>query len=201
MNVSDMNRNQSIDLILVAGITPLLAMTHTALTGFFAGLIILVLMFATACLSHLVQSYIPHERKWLAILLIAAILVGISNRIVEAFSPELHHIFGIYLPLLVVVPVCSFLPVEYVLKQKFADGMKHVGKITLIYFLTIGLFACLRELITSGTLLLDSAQILGPDYSVSFVTWNITLVSGVSGALLLAGVLLALLQYVRPATR
>jgi len=176
-------------------------MTHTALTGLFAGLIIFVLMITTPCLSHLVKPFVLHEQKWLAIILIAAILVGISSRIVEALSPELHHIFGIYLPLLVVVPVCSVMPTECVFKQKFTDGMKQAGKTALIYFLTILLFGCLREFIISGTLLSDSAQILGRDYSVALVTWNIALVSGVSGTLLLAGVLMALLQHVSPANR
>ena len=59
-------------------------MTHTALTGFVAGLILLVIMITMPCLSHLVKPFVPHEQKWLAVILIAAILVGISNRIVEA---------------------------------------------------------------------------------------------------------------------
>ena len=180
------------ELVILAGITPLLAMTQSALSGFFAGVFMIFIMLATTVISYMARPWVPHTRKWLVIMLIAATMVGISERLLESLLPELHQIYGLYLPLLTMVPLCSILPAENAFNTGFIVAMTRTGRICLVYFPVIFLFGCLRELMVSGSLFTDSALILGGDYSFQLIPLSMAILSQVSGALLLAGLLLAM---------
>ncbi len=197
MNISGMERNHALELVVIAALTPMLALTRTTLGGFLAGIVILVVVLLTASLVYWSKSLIPHRHKWLVILLISSTVVAATDRILLALSPDIHLSFGIYLPLLAVVPLCSILPAELAFTHGYTACLRASARLSMLLLFFVIVLGCLRELLGTGGVFTDARSLLGTGLVQGIGAWQAGGVTEVPGALLLAGLLLALIQYAR----
>lgn len=172
-----MQRTITPESLVIAGLTPLLAMTHSLLSAVVAGLLIALVTVLGVAALHLLRALVPARQRWPAAALLVAMFVGIMDRLVAVFIPDLHQQFGLYLPVLVAVPLCLLLPAE--IAYNADTGMaaaRQSLRLCLIYPVIMVVVGLLRELAAGG---------------------EMVMIAETAGALILVGLLLAAINRYR----
>jgi electron transport complex protein RnfE len=184
--------------LVIVGLTPLLAMTQSLLSAVVAGLLVALVTVPGLAAIHLLRALVPVRQRWLAATLLVAMFVGIMDRLVAVFMPDLHQLFGLYLPVLVVVPLCLLVPAEIAYStDTVTPAAWQTVRLCLIYLAMMSMVGMLRELAAGGMLFQDSEMITGTDFSIALAGGGMAMVAETAGALILIGLLLAVINRYR----
>lgn len=183
-------------MLTVAALTPLLALTNSLLLAAAAGLLTGIIMVLVTLLVSLSCSLVAAQQRWLVAGLIAAVVTGISGRLLSVYFLDLYEQLGIYLAVLVAVPATSILAAEFALKSGPRVACVTSMRSAVMLFGLFCVFGIVRELLAHGGLLMDSAVLMGTDVSLR-VASGLPLLSETAGALMIAGLLLAAVQATR----
>jgi electron transport complex protein RnfE len=143
------------------GLCPLLAVTGTATNGLGMGLATTVVMVASGLLISLLRGIITPQVRIPVFVLIIAVLVTLVDMSMNAWVHELHKVLGLFIPLIVTNCAIlgraeSFASRNTVMKSVF-DGLMMGSGFTF----ALVLLGAAREILGSGTLFDNAAQLLG----------------------------------------
>jgi electron transport complex protein RnfE len=183
----------------VLGLCPILAKSTTVLCGLAMGCATFFVLLMTISSVSICRRYIPFDFRLPLILIISVTWVLVLDFSMQAYFYELRESLGIYIPLLAMN--CFLLAqLEHTgLTRPPLGAITYALLIGLIMLVVIGAVGTLRELFGLGSLLRDSQAFLGEDYGIWFAdNGAYTVINKAPGVLLVLGLLLGLIKYIRP---
>ena len=137
---------------LILGMCPTLAVTNMAINGLVMGLATLFVLVGSAFFVSLIRKRVPSKIRIPVFIVIIATFVTVADYTLAAFTPTIHKVLGIYVPLIVVN--CIILG----RMEAFAKNQSLISSIIDALGMGIGftwgliLLGSIREIIGFGTL-------------------------------------------------
>ncbi|MBI5406561.1 MAG: electron transport complex subunit E [Nitrospirae bacterium] len=136
---------------LVLGTCPTLAVTTSATNGVGMGIATTFVLVASNIMISLLRKIIPDMIRIPAFIIVIASFVTIVDLMMAAFTPELHHALGIFIPLIVVNCIVLARAEAFASKngplRSTADGLGMGLGFTMVLIL----LGTLREILGNGT--------------------------------------------------
>lgn len=136
---------------LVLGTCPTLAVTTSAVNGVGMGIATTFVLVASNVMISLLRKIIPDMIRIPAFIIVIASFVTITDLMMAAFTPELHHALGIFIPLIVVNCIVLARAEAFASKngpiRSTADGLGMGIGFTIVLIL----LGSLREILGNGT--------------------------------------------------
>ena len=182
--------------ILLLGLCPALAVTHTFESAYIMGLsVIFVLLFSNLTVA-LIKSYVPENIEIPVFIIIIATFVTTVDMLIKAYTPDLHNTLGIYLPLITVNCIVLGRALAVASKAKVAVSIQDALGIGIGFMLAISAVALVREILAHNTITImnDLSNLTGYKmiYQVLPFNLNLSVFATPAGAFLTLGFLLAI---------
>ncbi len=136
---------------LVLGMCPTLAVTTSAINGVGMGIATAFVLTSSNIMISILRKIIPDMIRIPAFIIVIASFVTITDLMMAAFTPELHHALGIFIPLIVVNCIVLARAEAFASKSNIirstADGLGMGIGFTIV--LTI--LGSLRDFLGNGT--------------------------------------------------
>ena len=136
---------------LVLGMCPTLAVTTSAVNGVGMGIATAFVLVSSNIMISLLRKIIPDMIRIPAFIIVIASFVTITDLTMAAFTPELHHALGIFIPLIVVNCIVLARAEAFASKngplRSTADGLGMGLGFTIVLIL----LGSLREVLGNGT--------------------------------------------------
>lgn len=136
---------------LVLGMCPTLAVTTSAVNGVGMGIATTFVLVGSNVMISLLRKIIPDMIRIPAFIIVIASFVTITDLMMAAFTPELHHALGIFIPLIVVNCIVLARAEAFASKngplRSTADGLGMGLGFTIVLIL----LGSLREVLGNGT--------------------------------------------------
>lgn len=147
--------------VQMLGLCPLLAVSNTAINGLGLGLATLLVLACSNVTVSLIRNLVrPEVRVSVFVVVIAAIVTAVDLAM-NAFLFELHHILGIFIPLIVtncgIIGRAEAFASKHNVAESLLDGIM-MGSGFLIALVVLG---SVRELIGMGTLFSQAHLMFG----------------------------------------
>ena len=138
---------------LVLGTCPTMAITLAVTNGIGMGVAATAVLIGSNVIVSLIRKVIPDQIRIPCFIVVIAAFVTIVDKMMNAFTPDLHKVLGIFIPLIVVNCIIIARAEAYAYKNSvglsFADGLgMGIG-----FTVAITLISAIRELLGNGTLL------------------------------------------------
>src|SRR3989338_2792753 len=136
---------------LVLGMCPTLAVTTSAVNGVGMGIATTFVLVSSNIMISLLRRIIPDMIRIPAFIIVIASFVTITDLMMAAFTPELHHALGIFIPLIVVNCIVLARAEAFASKngplRSTADGLGMGLGFTIVLIL----LGSLKEILGNGT--------------------------------------------------
>ena len=136
---------------LVLGTCPTLAVTTSATNGVGMGIATTFVLVASNIMISLLRKIIPDMIRIPAFIIVIASFVTVTDLMMAAFTPELHHALGIFIPLIVVNCIVLARAEAFASKnniiRSIADGLGMGIGFTIVLIL----LGSVREILGNGT--------------------------------------------------
>lgn len=183
--------------ILALGLCPALAISTTVNNALGMSAAVLFVLLGSNIIISAMRKFIPNIMRIPTFIVIIATFVTMVNLVFHAYVPELHESLGIYLPLIVVNCIILGRAEAFASKNPVIRSIADALGIGIGFALALILISFLREILGTGSLLIDVTQgeeiaplftlpVLGKHPLAIFVL--------PSGAFLVIGLLMALFR-------
>lgn len=167
-------------LVQLLGLCPLLAVTNNVINGLGLGLATIITLTCSNFIVAFSRDWVRKEIRIPYYVLVIASLVTIIELCMNALTPDLHSVLGIFIPLIVtnclIIGRAEAFASKNTISRATLDGfMMGVG-----FTLVLIALGAIRELLGSGTLFSGASFMFG---SIAD-TWAITVFEDYSGFLL-----------------
>ena len=203
MHYPDLSKSLQPATLGLVGLTPLLAVCTTLLSGLSMGLVFLIVLLLSAVTVSGIRRVIPQRFSLVYLLLIAAAWVCVIDLLMQAWFYALREQLGFYLYLLAMNTTVLIHLEAAPLRQNLRDSAPAClgAAVPGVVLLTVTGLA--RELAAQGGVLTDSRLLAHSDWlgglqPVYFFTGSLHLFATSAGAFIVFGLLLALRSCVRP---
>ncbi|MEA3432707.1 MAG: electron transport complex subunit E [candidate division WOR-3 bacterium] len=137
---------------LVLGMCPTLAVTNMAINGVAMGLATLFVLVASALIVSLIKNFIPSRVRIPSYILVIATFVTLIDYLFAAFSPQIHKVLGIYIPLIVVNCIILGRMEVVASKSPLSNSLADALGMGLGFTLSLTTLGMIRELLGFGTI-------------------------------------------------
>lgn len=212
-NIIDTNKTNtnSYKLIFLFCLCPAIAVTTKLANSFILGLIVFLIIIILNIIISIFKKLIPDFLKIFFLISILAILVSITELIIDKYFHEIANNLGIYVPLIVTYCIIMNKIELYSFNNKFSKSFFESFKIGILFLIFLIIIGFIREML--GTCQLDfkifnifePIKILSDNNVISIVLnkrsfdiykgMNIFQMS--SGVFILIGVFVAFLNFIR----
>ncbi len=198
----DLTRALSPATISLVGLTPLLAVSVTLITGLSMGLVYLAVLSLTSVTVYCIRRFIPTDLGLICLLLVSAAWVSIIDVLMQACCYALRTRLDIYLYLLAMNTTLLFYLEAFPLRKNLRDCTAAGLSAALTGVALLAVIGLLRELAATGGILTDSRlfshleqlESLQPAY---FFSGGAPIFQTSAGALIIFGVVLVIIAYSR----
>ena len=205
MHYPDLSKSLEPATLSLVGLTPLLAVCTTLISGLAMGLAYLAALCLTSVTVSCSRRFIPGDASLVYLLLISAAWVSIIDVLMQACSYALREQLGIYLYLLAMNTTLLFHLEISSLQKSFRENVRSILKTGLTGVGLLSVTGLLRELAARGGILTDMHLLshfealtsLQPAY---LYRGGLHLFDTSAGAFIMFGLLLAVLSYYIPRT-
>lgn len=167
-------------LIQLLGLCPLLAVTGNVINGLGLGIATIITLTASNTIISFTRNWVRKEIRIPYYVLVIASIVTIIDLTMSAITPELHHILGIFIPLIVTNCVIIGRAEAFASKNNMARAALDGFMMGLGFTLVLIALGAMREILGSGTLLSDASLMFGAIAD----NWSLTLFDNYKGFLL-----------------
>ena len=138
--------------VLFLGLCPNLGVTSSAINGLSMGIAVIAVLACSNLLISAFKIFIPSQVRIPAYIMIIASLVTIVQMVMEAYTPELYKVLGLFIPLIVVNCIVLGRAESFASKNgvftSFLDG---IGS-GLGFTLSLTVLGVIREVLGNGTI-------------------------------------------------
>ena len=203
MSYPDLTRSLDPATLNLAGLTPLLAVGTTLISGLSMGLVFLAVLCLTGITVSCARRFITADTSLIYLLLISAAWVSIIDLLMQAGWFALREQLGIYLYLLAMNTTLLFHLEASPLQKRFGENARAILKTGLTGSALLSVTGLLRELAARGGILTDIPllshfEALASLQPVYLYRGGLHLFDTSAGAFIMFGLLLAALSYYVP---
>lgn len=153
--------------VLFLGLCPTLGVTSSAKNGLAMGLAVVAVLACSNLLISAFKKLIPSQVRIPAYIMIIASLVTIVQMVMEAYTPELFKVLGLFIPLIVVNCIVLGRAESFASKNGvFASFLDGIGS-GLGFTLSLTVLGIVREALGNGTIF--GAQVAPASYSPALI--------------------------------
>lgn len=145
--------NENPTFRLVLGMCPTLAVSVAVMNGIGMGLAATVVLVGSNVLVSLLRNVIPSEVRIPCFIVIIASFVTIVDKLMAAYTPGLHSVLGIFIPLIVVNCIILARAEAFASKQNIWRSLADGIGMGLGFTLALTGLSVIREIIGTGTFL------------------------------------------------
>jgi len=167
-------------LIQLLGLCPLLAVTGNVINGLGLGIATIITLTVSNIVISFTRNWIRKEIRIPYYVLVIASIVTIIDLSMNAITPELHSILGIFIPLIVTNCVIIGRAEAFASKNKISRAALDGFMMGLGFALVLVALGAMREVVGSGTLFSEASVMFGPIAE----NWNLQLFDNYKGFLL-----------------
>ena len=155
---------------LVLGTCPTLAVTTSAMNGFYMGLATMFVLVCSNILISLLRNLIPDKVRIPAYVLVIATFVTLVQMTLKAYMPEVNDSLGLFIPLIVVN--CIILARAEAFANSNTVGLSALDGIGMGigFTLALTLIGLVRELFGAGSISIGSTVFVIPGLSSAAMT-------------------------------
>lgn len=136
--------------VLFLGLCPTLGVTSSAMNGLSMGLAVIAVLACSNLIISALKSVIPSQVRIPAYIMVIASLVTIVQMVMEAYTPELYKVLGLFIPLIVVNCIVLGRAESFASKNGvFASFLDGIGS-GLGFTLSLTVLGMIREVLGSG---------------------------------------------------
>ncbi len=148
-------------LVQLLGLCPMLAISNTLVNAVCMGLATTLVLALSNTAVSLLRKLVPHEIRVPVFVLVIAILVTVTQLLMNAYLHKVYVVLGIFVPL--IVTNCLLLARAEAFASRNAPGTAFLDGVFMGLGLTLvlALVGAARELLSSGTLLANIHLALG----------------------------------------
>ena len=169
--------------VLLLGLCPTLGTTTSAINGFSMGVAVIAVLACSNVLISLFKKCIPDQVRIPAFIMIIASLVTIVDMMMNAYTPELYKVLGLFIPLIVVNCIVLGRAESFASKNSVFDSLLDGIGTGIGFTLSLTLLGTIREILGNGTWF--GFPILGKNYV------SIGVITQAPGAFIILGLLVA----------
>jgi len=136
---------------LVLGTCPTLAVTTSATNGVGMGIATAFVLTSSNIMISLLRKIIPDMIRIPAFIIVIASFVTITDLMMAAFTPELHHALGIFIPLIVVNCIVLARAEAFASKNNIVRSMADGLGMGVGFTIVLTILGSLREILGNGT--------------------------------------------------
>ncbi|WP_291256474.1 electron transport complex subunit RsxE [Fusobacterium sp.] len=138
--------------VLFLGLCPTLGVTSSAMNGLSMGLAVIAVLACSNLLISAFKNVIPSQVRIPAYIMIIASLVTIVQMVMEAYTPDLYKVLGLFIPLIVVNCIVLGRAESFASKNGvFASFLDGIGS-GLGFTLALTVLGMIREVLGNGTI-------------------------------------------------
>ncbi|MCF6190013.1 MAG: electron transport complex subunit E [Cocleimonas sp.] len=167
-------------LVQLLGLCPLLAVTGNFINGLGLGIATIITLTASNTIISFTRNWVRKEIRIPYYVLVIASIVTVIDLSMNAFSPELHSVLGIFIPLIVTNCVIIGRAEAFASRNKIPRAALDGFMMGLGFTLVLVALGGMREFIGNGTLFSDAAVMFGSQAS----NWTIRFFDNYQGLLL-----------------
>lgn len=167
-------------LVQLLGLCPLLAVTGNVINGLGLGIATIITLTLSNTIISFTRNWVRKEIRIPYYVLVIASIVTVIDLTMFAMTPNLHHILGIFIPLIVTNCVIIGRAEAFASRNKIPRAALDGFMMGLGFTLVLVILGGMRELIGSGTLLSDASVMFGP----TAANWTIQVFDDYKGLLL-----------------
>lgn len=167
-------------LVQLLGLCPLLAVTGNLINGLGLGLATIATLTASNTLISFTRHWVRKEIRIPYYVLVIASIVTVIDLTMYAITPQLHHILGIFIPLIVTNCVIIGRAEAFASKNRIPRAALDGFMMGLGFTLVLMALGAMRELIGNGTLLSEASVMFGETAK----NWSIQVFEDYKGLLL-----------------
>lgn len=138
-------------LVLLLGLCPTLGTSSSAINGMSMGLATTAVLVFSNILISVFKKVIPDKVRIPAFIMIIASLVTTVQMIMEAFTPDIYKVLGLYIPLIVVNCIVLGRAESFASKNTVIDSMFDGIGSGLGFTLALTILGIIREILGNGT--------------------------------------------------
>ena len=139
-------------LVLLLGLCPTLGTSSSAINGMSMGLATTAVLVFSNILISVFKKVIPDKVRIPAFIMIIASLVTIVQMLMEAYTPDIYKVLGLYIPLIVVNCIVLGRAESFASKNSVIDSMFDGIGSGLGFTLALTVLGMIREVLGSGTI-------------------------------------------------
>ena len=139
-------------LVLLLGLCPTLGTSSSAINGMSMGLATTAVLIFSNILISVFKKVIPDKVRIPAFIMIIASLVTIVQMLMEAFTPDIYKVLGLYIPLIVVNCIVLGRAESFASKNSVIDSMFDGIGSGLGFTLALTILGIIREILGNGTI-------------------------------------------------
>ncbi len=138
-------------LVLLLGLCPTLGTSSSAINGMSMGLATTAVLIFSNTLISVFKKVIPDKVRIPAFIMIIASLVTIVQMLMEAFTPDIYKVLGLYIPLIVVNCIVLGRAESFASKNSVFDSTLDGLGSGLGFTLALTILGIIREILGNGT--------------------------------------------------
>ena len=139
-------------LVLLLGLCPTLGTSSSAINGMSMGLATTAVLVFSNILISVFKKVIPDKVRIPAFIIIIASLVTIVQMLMEAYTPDIYKVLGLYIPLIVVNCIVLGRAESFASKNSVIDSMFDGIGSGLGFTLALTILGMIREVLGNGTI-------------------------------------------------
>ena len=139
-------------LVLLLGLCPTLGTSSSAINGMSMGLATTAVLVFSNILISVFKKVIPDKVRIPAFIMIIASLVTIVQMLMEAYTPDIYKVLGLYIPLIVVNCIVLGRAESFASKNRVIDSMFDGIGSGLGFTLALTVLGMIREVLGNGTI-------------------------------------------------
>ena len=139
-------------LVLLLGLCPTLGTSSSAINGMSMGLATTAVLIFSNTLISVFKKVIPDKVRIPAFIMIIASLVTIVQMLMEAFTPDIYKVLGLYIPLIVVNCIVLGRAESFASKNSVFDSTLDGLGSGLGFTLALTILGIIREILGNGTI-------------------------------------------------
>lgn len=140
-------------LILMIGLCSVLAVSTNLANGIGMGLAFSFVMVFSNIFVSLLRPITPYNIRIPIFIIVIGTFTTITDLVMSAYFPELHHALGIFIPLIVVNCIIIGRAEAFAYRNNILNSIADGLGMSIGYFWSITVLAGMRELLGSGTLM------------------------------------------------
>ena len=188
--------NNNVTLVQILGLCPTLAITTNLVNGLGMGVATTMVLIGSNLIISAIRNIVPGAVRIPIFVLVIASLVTIIDLAMSAYLTELHHVLGIFIPLIVVNCLIIGRAEAFASRNNVIHSLVDAIAMGIGFTMALTTLGAIREMIGFGTLFSQAHLMFGESAKVLTITFfdnypNMLIAILPPGAFLCLGLMIA----------